>query len=251
VPTTKAPTGCIAGDAKMHILFKAAAPARRLLQDDVVAPRSLFDQGTSTAHEAPPHTGQDEPECRIRDNQCPAQREKCEELPPGCQFDDRLQLLDNGLCCPKICEVICPRSAGPAPQVTGNVAKITIASAANSSVPAQQVVQSKTIATAVAGKLGLAADELSMMTYKEEGTDSTFHTELQFKGDDSIEKGYALEQDVVQNKFNPIPGYPINRLYMEQIFDCGTHAVGAATVPRTDFNMPNTGFRGLTPAPKA
>jgi hypothetical protein len=136
-------------------------------------------------------------------------------------------------------------------QVTGNVATITIASAANSSVPAQEVVQSETIAGAVAKKLGLAADELSMMTYKEEGTDSTFHTELQFKGDDSIEKGYELEQDVVQNKFNPIPGYPINRLYMEQIFDCGTHAVGAATVTRTDFNMPNTGFRGLTPAPNA
>ena len=28
-------------------------------------------------------------------------------------------------------------------------------------------------------------------------------------------------------QFNPIPGYPIRRLYVEEIFDCGRHAVQA------------------------
>jgi hypothetical protein len=31
----------------------------------------------------------------------------------------------------------------------------------------------------------------------------------------------------MNNLFNPIPGYPIRRLYVEEIFDCGAHAVQA------------------------
>ena len=123
-----------------------------------------------------------------------------------------------------------------------------ISTATTGDVTSEQLVHSKTIATAVAGKLNLPEAQLAVMTYKEDGVDGVYHTELQFKGGDAVDRGYALEQDVVQNKFNPIPGYPIDRLYMEELFDCGVHAVGSE-VTRTDFNMPNTGFRGLTKAP--
>ena len=133
------------------------------------------------------------------------------------------------------------------PQASQNVAVIST-NTTGDVLLREQIVHSKTIATAVAGKLNLPEGELAVMTYKEDGVDGVYHPELQFKGGDSIDRGYALEQDVVQNKFNPIPGYPIDRLYMEELFDCGVHAVGSE-VTRTDFNMPNTGFRGLTEAP--
>ena len=138
----------------------------------------------------------------------------------------------------------CAHSARP--QVSQNAAVISTATTGD--VTSEQLVHSKTIATAVAGKLNLPEAQLAVMTYKEDGVDGVYHTELQFKGGDAVDRGYALEQDVVQNKFNPIPGYPIDRLYMEELFDCGVHAVGSE-VTRTDFNMPNTGFRGLTKAP--
>jgi hypothetical protein len=138
----------------------------------------------------------------------------------------------------------CAHSARP--QVSQNAAVISTATTGD--VTSEQLVHSKTIATAVAGKLNLPEAELAVMTYKEDGVDGVYHTELEFKGGYAVNRGYALEQDVVQNKFNPIPGYPIDRLYMEELFDCGVHAVGSK-VTRTDFNMPNTGFRGLTKAP--
>lgn len=80
----------------------------------------------------------------------------------------------------------------------------------------------------------------SLVRHKEDGTDSTFHTELLLKGqkgDDSVERGYALEQDVVQNKFTLSPG-------TRSTASTRSRSSTAARTPLarqvTDFNMPNT-----------
>jgi len=293
LPTTRAPTGCIAGGAKMHILFKAEAPsrapARRLLS---ASPASLFDAESPNQGSGSADNKKSDDKCILRSHDCPSQRNECAEAPPGCHYSKELEKLGNGMCCPRVCHLVCfntstsdptavpsqtptevpttlppttdepsfapshtptePPTALPSHtptyeyQVSQNAA--VISTATTGVVTSEQLAHSETIATAVAGKLNLPAAELAVMTYKEDGVDGVYHTELEFKGGDAVNRGYALEQDVVQNKFNPIPGYPIDRLYMEELFDCGVHAVGSE-VTRTDFNMPNTGFRGLTKAP--
>jgi len=78
---------------------------------------------------------------------------------------------------------------------------------------------------AVARQLHLSMTQLAIKSYQQ--ANSIWHTELRFKGLEAIELGYQLEKAVLSNQFNPIPEYPIHRLYMEEIFDCGEHAVGA------------------------
>merc|ERR1711998_226943 len=78
---------------------------------------------------------------------------------------------------------------------------------------------------AVARQLHLSMTQLAIKSYQQ--ANSIWHTELRFKGLEAIELGYQLEKAVLANQFNPIPQYPIHRLYMEEIFDCGEHAVGA------------------------
>jgi hypothetical protein len=46
-------------------------------------------------------------ECPFRSHDCPVQRRKCDDPPPGCSFDTTLELLGNGMCCQKACHVTC------------------------------------------------------------------------------------------------------------------------------------------------
>jgi len=115
-----------------------------------------------------------------------------------------------------------------------------------SHVKAMQAIQA-----AVAKELHLSIAQLAVKTYPMKG--STMHTELQFKGNDSIKLGRDLEKAVLANKFNPVPGYPIHRLYMEEVFDCGKHAAGAThTFDGTNggpvtFTLPDNGWESTAP----
>lgn len=86
---------------------------------------------------------------------------------------------------------------------------------------------------AVAQELKLPVSKVAVKSYMEKdymhdrGGRNIWHTELRFKGLEAIALGYKLEKAVLANTFHPIPSYPIHRLYMEEVFDCGPHAVGA------------------------
>jgi len=84
---------------------------------------------------------------------------------------------------------------------------------------------------ALAIELNLPVDRLAPSTFV--GKDS-YHTIFLFKGPESIAKGHQLEKAVLTNKFNPLPDHPIHRLYMEEIFSCGAHAVGATHPYKTN-----------------
>jgi len=75
----------------------------------------------------------------------------------------------------------------------------------------------------LAAKLKLTKDniEIGASTI----TDTTVKTQFTFAGADSIALGHQLEVDVLANSFTDSKGeeYPIDRLYMEEIFDCGEH----------------------------
>ena len=92
----------------------------------------------------------------------------------------------------------------------------------------------KILQAALATELGLTVDELTM---KQFGEPSGLHTEFMFKKPDAIKLGHKLEQNVLANRFNPLPMHPIHRLYLEEVFDCGAHAVGTSH----DFNGSNGG----------
>jgi hypothetical protein len=99
---------------------------------------------------------------------------------------------------------------------------------------------------AVAKELKLAESQLSSNSYHKSGI---WYSEIMFKGSEAIRLGYKLEQNVLANKFNPLPGYPIHRLYMEEIFDCGEHAVGAthkfdgSNGEPVKFTLPESGWK--------
>merc|ERR1711988_1679425 len=80
---------------------------------------------------------------------------------------------------------------------------------------------------ALAGELGLSPSELTMQLSTSAST-GVVHTEFYFHNLNAIKLGHQLEQRVVSNQFNPLPHNPIYRLYLEEVFDCGAHAAGAA-----------------------
>ena len=103
--------------------------------------------------------------------------------------------------------------------------------------------QSAILRAAIASELRLPEAELAVKTFKLPS--GVIHTELMFKGLDAIDLGYTLEAKVMANQFNPIPSYPVRRLYMEEIFDCGKHAAGATHSTDTNadtFAVPDSGF---------
>jgi hypothetical protein len=77
---------------------------------------------------------------------------------------------------------------------------------------------------ALAAELHLSVNDLKVST---QVGDKHYHTTFLFKGLEAIALGHQLETAVLANQFNPLPSHPIHRLYMEEIFDCGAHAVGA------------------------
>jgi hypothetical protein len=105
------------------------------------------------------------------------------------------------------------------------------------------------IQAAAAKELKLSIAQLAVSSYPM--PDGIMHTELRFKGEQSILLGYKLERSVLANQFNPVPDYPIHRLYMEEIFDCGEHAIGAThSFDGTNggsvaakFTLPDSGWR--------
>ena len=100
---------------------------------------------------------------------------------------------------------------------------------------ARDGAQTEILRVAIASELNIPTTELTAKSYPEAG--GVMHTELMFKGLDSIKLGYELETAVLSNQFNPIPGYPIRRLYMEEIFDCGAHAAQATHSQLIDPNL--------------
>jgi hypothetical protein len=83
----------------------------------------------------------------------------------------------------------------------------------------------KTLQSAVAKELHLAPDALAVRSFHQ--ANGIQHTELRFKGLHAIKYGRDLERKVLADQFHPIPNYPIHRLYLEEVFDCGAHAIGA------------------------
>jgi hypothetical protein len=102
------------------------------------------------------------------------------------------------------------------------------------------------IQAAVAKELHLSVGDLAVKSYPQNGK---MHTELRFEGKESITLGYKLEKSVLDNTFNPVPDHPIHRLYMEEVFDCGPHAVGAthkfngANDGPVKFTLPESGWQ--------
>jgi hypothetical protein len=109
--------------------------------------------------------------------------------------------------------------------------------------------QTSVLQAAVASELGLPLTSLAVKAYLQTlgGKGNVWHTELMFKGLDAIKLGYNLEQRVLANQFAPLPQYPIHRLYMEEIFDCGAHAVGAThsqvITQNLKFSLPDEGWQ--------
>jgi hypothetical protein len=104
---------------------------------------------------------------------------------------------------------------------------------------------------AVADALQLPSFEIAAKSYVQD--DGVMHTEFRFMGPAAIKLGYELEMKVLTNVFNPLPSYPIHKLYLEEIFDCGKHAIGvqinATGSPYSPFIIDdNNGFeRTATP----
>jgi len=114
---------------------------------------------------------------------------------------------------------------------------------------------------AVAQELKLPVSKVAVKSYMEKdymhdrGGRNIWHTELRFKGLEAIALGYKLEKAVLANTFHPIPSYPIHRLYMEEVFDCGPHAVGATHTydglndkeANIKWSLPDKGWEVTTP----
>jgi len=79
--------------------------------------------------------------------------------------------------------------------------------------------------SAIATELKLNINELTMHQFPEPS--GIVHTEFLFHNADAIKLGRQLEKKVLDNEFAPLPRQPIHRLYLEEVFDCGEHAVGA------------------------
>jgi hypothetical protein len=91
---------------------------------------------------------------------------------------------------------------------------------------------------ALATELKLNVNELTMHQFAE--SSGLVHTEFLFHNKNAIRLGRDLEQKVMQNKFHPLPNQPIHRLYLEEVFDCGAHAVGATHTRDQSNNGPIT-----------
>jgi hypothetical protein len=96
---------------------------------------------------------------------------------------------------------------------------------------------------ALAAELHLSVNDLKAST---QVGDQHYHTTFLFKGLKAIALGHQLETAVLANQFNPLPSHPIHRLAMEEVFDCGAHAVGA-THPYDGTN--DGGVKWLMPDP--
>merc|ERR1711871_1383439 len=92
------------------------------------------------------------------------------------------------------------------------------------------------------GELRLSFGELAPST---QITGDQLHTTFLIKKAEAIALGHQLEKAVLANQFNPLPGHPIHRLYMEEVFSCGAHAVGAVHA----YDGTNAGVKWLLPDP--
>jgi len=73
---------------------------------------------------------------------------------------------------------------------------------------------------AMASALNLPTKDLSAKTFYKDGVQ---HAEFRFEGTEAIALGHSLEMQVLSGAFNPLPTFPIHRIYLEEIFDCGNH----------------------------
>merc|ERR1711998_237645 len=119
----------------------------------------------------------------------------------------------------------------------------------------RHAVIERTLHEAVAAKLQLPLDKLAVKTT--ESSTGQYHFQFLFKGLEAISHGYELEKAVLANQFNPVPGSPIHRLYMEEVFDCGAHALGATheydgtNDGGVEGSLPDSGWRIPTHSPTA
>jgi hypothetical protein len=72
---------------------------------------------------------------------------------------------------------------------------------------------------AVARELHVSPGRLTVKSVLQTG--NTMHTIFALDDPNAVTLAHKLEQKVVAGKFNPIPSYPIHKMYIEEIFDCG------------------------------
>lgn len=107
----------------------------------------------------------------------------------------------------------------------------------------------ETLRNALAMELKLSPNQLAMQQFPSPTT-GLIHTEFMFHSLDAIKLGRDLEAKVLTNQFYPLPDHPIHRLYLEEVFDCGEHAVGAThTFDGTNgdgnikYSLPDSGYQ--------
>ena len=85
--------------------------------------------------------------------------------------------------------------------------------------------QKATLTTALEAALTLKAKDLNVET-TQAASGNVVQVLVKFNGKDSIKYGFALEAAVEKGQFQPLPNFPLTRLYMEEIFctDAPTHA---------------------------
>jgi hypothetical protein len=104
--------------------------------------------------------------------------------------------------------------------------------------------------TAVATALRIADPMALKMTTTTHHHNSTMHTVFEFHDLNAIALAHELELKVVSNQFNPLPQYPIHRIYVEEVFNCQhvqTDSKAAFTETRFPQGIPlaNVGRRLL------
>jgi hypothetical protein len=72
---------------------------------------------------------------------------------------------------------------------------------------------------AVARELHVSPGRLGVKSELQGG--NKMHTTFKLDDLNVVTLAHKLEQKVMANKFNPIPSYPIHKMYIEEIFDCG------------------------------
>jgi hypothetical protein len=81
--------------------------------------------------------------------------------------------------------------------------------------------EAKLLQAAVMAELKLDPTGLdAMKTYEEDG--GYLHVEIPYVGLDSLKLGREFERKVLHENFNPVPGFPIRRIWLDTVFACNT-----------------------------
>jgi hypothetical protein len=82
--------------------------------------------------------------------------------------------------------------------------------------------QEEKLQAEVARELHVSPGRLQVKSELQSG--NKMHTTFKLEDRNVVTLAHKLEQKVVANQFNPIPSYPIHKMYIEEIFDCNNEA---------------------------